>query len=153
MTPLGGIKLSYTIQEVAKKMAISTYSIRYYHDHGMLPFVKRDENNNRVFEDVDLEWLNLIICLRSTGMPVERIQHYLKLVQEGEQTVPERYEMMKVQQRRTLDEINDLQNHLKTINHKVDHYADVLINNKVDTIVPSNMEEAEKHEVYQENPS
>ncbi|ETY73544.1 MerR family transcriptional regulator [Lactiplantibacillus fabifermentans] len=144
--------MSYTIQEVAKKMNVSTYSIRYYHDHGMLPFVQRDENNNRIFEDVDLEWLSIIICLRSTGMPVERIQHYLDLVQEGEQTVPERYEMMKAQQKRTLGEINDLQNHLKTINRKVDHYADVLINHKVDSFVPSNMEEVVNHEVYTDQP-
>ena len=144
--------MSYTIQEVAKKMNVSTYSIRYYHDHGMLPFVQRDENNNRIFEDVDLEWLSIIICLRSTGMPVERIQHYLDLVQEGEQTVPERYEMMKAQQKRTLGEINDLQNHLKTINRKVDHYADVLINHKVDSFVPSNMEEVVNHEIYTDQP-
>ncbi|KRO27462.1 transcriptional regulator [Lactiplantibacillus fabifermentans DSM 21115] len=137
---------------MAKKMNVSTYSIRYYHDHGMLPFVQRDENNNRIFEDVDLEWLSIIICLRSTGMPVERIQHYLDLVQEGEQTVPERYEMMKAQQKRTLGEINDLQNHLKTINRKVDHYADVLINHKVDSFVPSNMEEVVNHEVYTDQP-
>lgn len=140
----GGFELSYSIQEVAKKMNVSTYSIRYYHDHGMLPFVKRDANNNRVFEDSDLEWLHLIICLRSTGMPVERIQHYLDLVQEGESTVPERYEMMKAQQSRTLEEINDLQNHLKTINVKVDHYADVLINHKSDDFVPSNVRDAEE---------
>ncbi|AVK63527.1 MerR family transcriptional regulator [Lactobacillus sp. CBA3606] len=143
--------MSYTIQAVAKKMNVSTYSIRYYHDHGMLPFVKRDENNNRVFDDIDLEWLKIIICLRSTGMPVERIQHYLQLVQQGETTVPERYEMMKTQQDRTLGEINDLQNHLKTINMKVDHYADVLINHKVDSFVPSNTAEAVEHDVYQEN--
>ena len=34
--------MSYTIHEVAQKMGISTYSIRYYHDHGMVPFVQRD---------------------------------------------------------------------------------------------------------------
>lgn len=132
-------------------MNISTYSIRYYHDHGMLPFVKRDENNNRIFEDTDLEWLHIIVCLRQTGMPVERIQHYLDLVQEGEQTVPERYDMMKAQQTRTLNEINDLQNHLKTINYKVDHYADILINHKADNFVPSNLAEAQQQDVYQEN--
>ena len=53
-------------------------------------------------------------------MPVERIQHYLDFVQEGETTVPERYAMMKAQQERTLSEISDLQKHLSTINFKVD---------------------------------
>jgi len=139
--------LSYSIQEVAKKMNISTYSIRYYHDHGMLPYVKRDANNNRIFEDSDLEWLHLIICFRSTGMPVERIQHYLELVQAGDATIPERYDMMKVQQERTLTEINELQTHLQTINLKVDHYADVLINHKTDDFVPSNIRTTEAEQI------
>lgn len=131
--------MSYTIHEVAQKMGISTYSIRYYHDHGMLPFVQRDENNNRVFSDDDLEWLNIIVCLRATGMPVERIQHYLDLVQEGETTVPERYDMMKAQQERTLSEISDLQKHLSTINFKVDHYAQIMESHEPDSFVPSNL--------------
>lgn len=46
--------MTYTVQEVAKKMGLTTYTVRYYHDHGLLPYVKRDENNNRVFDDVDL---------------------------------------------------------------------------------------------------
>lgn len=133
--------MSYTIHEVAQKMGISTYSIRYYHDHGMLPFVQRDENNNRVFSDDDLEWLNIIICLRATGMPVERIQHYLDLVQEGEATVPERYDMMKAQQERTLSEISDLKKHLSTINFKVDHYAQIMESHEPDSFVPSNLRE------------
>lgn len=133
--------MSYTIHEVAEKMGISTYSIRYYHEHGMLPFVQRDENNNRVFEDSDLEWLNIIVCLRATGMSVERIKHYLDLAQDGDDTVPERYEMMKEQQARTLQEIQDLQQHLATINFKVDHYAQLMENHEPDSFLPSNLQQ------------
>jgi DNA-binding transcriptional MerR regulator len=131
--------MSYTIHEVAQKLGISTYSIRYYHDHGMLPNVKRDANNNRVFNDVDLEGLHIILCLRGTGMPVERIQHYLDLVQQGECTVPERYEMMQAQQERTLREIADLKDHLSTINFKVDHYAEIMKTHQPDSFVPASM--------------
>ena len=128
--------MTYSIHEVAEKLGISTYSIRYYHDHGMLPFVKRDANNNRVFDDGDLQWLNIIVCLRTTGMPVERIQHYLDLAQAGDATIPERYEMMKAQQERTLNEIADLQHHLTTINGKVAGYADLLAKTQPDRFSP-----------------
>lgn len=131
--------MSYSIHEVAEKMGISTYSIRYYHDHGMLPFVQRDTNNNRVFNDIDVEWLNIIVCLRATGMPVERIQHYLDLVQEGAATVPERYQMMKTQQERTLTELTELRQHLDTINRKVSGYADILANGAPDKFTPTNL--------------
>lgn len=135
--------MSYSIHEVAEKFGISTYSIRYYHDHGMLPFVKRDANNNRVFSDLDVEWLSIIICLRATGMPIERIRHYLDLVQEGESTVNERYAMMKAQQDRTLAEIDTLKHHLATINYKVDSYADILTNGAPDRFTPKNLPQPE----------
>jgi len=132
--------MSYTIHEVAEKMGISTYSIRYYHEYGMLPFVQRDAHNNRVFEDSDLEWLNIIVCLRATGMSVERIKHYLDLAQDGADTVPERYEMMKEQQAQTLQEIQNLQQHLATINFKVAHYAELMENHEPDSFLPSDLQ-------------
>lgn len=97
--------MAYRIQEVAQKCHLSTYSIRYYHDHGMLPFVQRDAHNNRVFHDIDLEWLNLIKCLRQTGMPLKRIRHYLDLVQQGDTTIPERYAIMQAQQAQAQQEL------------------------------------------------
>jgi DNA-binding transcriptional MerR regulator len=133
--------MTYTVQQVAKKMGLTAYTVRFYHDHGLLPFVKRDEHNNRIFDDVDLEWLHLITCLRQTGMPLDNIKHYFDLVQDGSNTVPERYQIMLEQQKRTLDEIAELNRHLATINLKVAHYADVLINDKPDSFVPSNVQD------------
>ncbi|MCH4009817.1 MerR family transcriptional regulator [Companilactobacillus sp.] len=134
---------NYTVQQVAKKMGLTSYTVRYYHDHGLLPFVKRDKNNNRVFDDVDLEWLKMITCLRSTGMPLDQIKHYFDLVIDGEETVPERYQIMLDQQKKTLDEIQELQQHLNTINFKVDHYADIMKSHEPDSFEPSNIREKE----------
>jgi DNA-binding transcriptional MerR regulator len=124
-------------------MGLTSYTVRYYHDHGLLPFVKRDKNNNRVFDDVDLEWLKMITCLRSTGMPLDQIKHYFDLVIDGEETVPERYQIMLDQQKKTLDEIQELQQHLNTINFKVDHYADIMKSHEPDSFEPSNIREKE----------
>ncbi|BDR59803.1 MerR family transcriptional regulator [Lactobacillus xylocopicola] len=131
--------MKYNVQEAADKMGLTTYALRYYDNNGMLPYVKRDENNNRIFDDVDLEWIQIIICLRGTGMPLKKIQYYLQLVTQGEQTVPERYQIMLEQQQQTLREITELNQHLMTINKKVAHYADILINPKPDSYVPSNI--------------
>lgn len=137
---------NYTVQQVAKKMGLTSYTVRYYHDHGLLPFVKRDKNNNRVFDDVDLEWLKMITCLRSTGMPLDQIKHYFDLVIDGEKTVPERYQIMLDQQKKTLDEIQELQQHLNTINFKVDHYADIMKSHEPDSFEPSNIREKEANQ-------
>lgn len=137
---------NYTVQQAAKKMGLTSYTVRYYHDHGLLPFVKRDKNNNRVFDDVDLEWLGMINCLRSTGMSLDNIKHYFDLVIEGEETVPERYQIMLQQQQKTLDEIKELQQHLETINFKVDHYSDIMKTHEQDSFEPSNIREKEANE-------
>lgn len=131
--------MTYSVREVADKTGLTTYTVRYYHDHGLLPFVKRDKNNNRVFDDVDLEWIHLITCLRQTGMSLENIKHYFDLVIKGESTVPERYQIMLDQQKQTLNEIAELKTHLETINKKVAHYADILTNKKQDSYEPSNI--------------
>jgi DNA-binding transcriptional MerR regulator len=126
--------LTYTIQEISKKVSASTYSIRYYDDHGLLPTVKRDENNNRVFDNVDIEWVEIVTCLRATGMSLAKIKHYIELCLEGDKTVPERYRIMVEQQRETMVQAEKIQAHLRLINKKVDHYANVLINQKPDTL-------------------
>ncbi|QMU08714.1 MerR family transcriptional regulator [Levilactobacillus suantsaii] len=131
--------MAYRIQEVAQKCHLSTYSIRYYHDHGMLPFVQRDAHNNRVFHDIDLEWLNLIKCLRQTGMPLKRIRHYLDLVQQGDTTIPERYAIMQAQQAQAQQELATTQAHLAIITHKVDHYHDILATGQPDSFVPQDL--------------
>lgn len=142
--------MSYSVHEAAHKVGLTPYAVRYYDDNGMLPYVKRDGNNNRVFNDVDLEWLQIIVCLRETGMPVKEIQQYLILVQQGKQTVPERYQIMLKQQQKTLCEITALKKHLRIINHKVKHYAKILANDEPDSYEPTNLQniaqnQREKH--------
>lgn len=142
--------MPYSVHEVAQKVGLTSYAVRYYDDHGMLPYVKRDGNNNRVFNDIDLEWLQIIVCLRATGMPVKEIQQYLILVQQGKQTIPKRYQIMLKQQQKTLREITILKEHLRTINHKVHHYAKILANDEPDSYEPTNLQniaqnQREKH--------
>lgn len=129
--------MSYTIQEVSQKVSVSTYSIRYYDDHGLLPSVKRDKNNNRIFDDVDMEWIEIVACLRATGMSLAKIKHYVELCLKGDETVPERYRIMVEQQQETMAQAEKIQAHLRLINKKVNHYVSVLLEQKPDTLLPS----------------
>ncbi|KRL52931.1 MerR family transcriptional regulator [Furfurilactobacillus rossiae] len=127
----------YTVQEVAKKLGMTTYSIRYYDDHGLLPFVKRDENNNRLFDEDAIEWVNLVRCFRSTGMPIAEVHHYIDLMLAGDETIPERYQMMLTQQVRAQEQLADKQRQLAKINTKVSHYAKLMNNDAPDDYVPN----------------
>jgi len=84
----------WTIKDVAKRVGLSAHTIRYYEQEGLLPLLKRDQYGNRIFEKSDIEWLELIICLRKTGMPIAEIKRYVDLSMEGDQTIPIRKQIL-----------------------------------------------------------
>lgn len=51
--------MAYNISEVAKKMNITSSTLRYYDKEGLLPFIDRTESGIRKFKDTDFEWLSI----------------------------------------------------------------------------------------------
>lgn len=114
----------YTIKEVSEMMGISAYTLRYYEKIGLLEFVHRDANGIRQFNDSDILTLNTIHRLKETGMPLQEIKHYLKLIDEGIDSVSERKEIMQAQHQKIQAQIKELQEALQTIDGKVKYYQE-----------------------------
>ena len=81
--------MDYTIGELSKIMNVSIHTLRYYDNEGLLPFVQRKPNGQRIFTHRDLIFLNTIECLKSTGMPLKEIKQYIEWCIEGMPTVPQ----------------------------------------------------------------
>ena len=62
--------MEYTIKEVTKKYNLSASTLRYYEKEGLLPKIKKNQSNQRVYDDDDLSWLDIIMCMRKTGMTI-----------------------------------------------------------------------------------
>lgn len=114
----------YSIRDVSNIMEISIYTLRYYEKIGLLSFVKRNENGIREFSKSDIVTLNTVYRLKQTGMSLKDIKHYLTLVDEGIESVPERKDMFKKQKSKVQQQIIDLQNALKTIDGKLHYYEE-----------------------------
>lgn len=82
--------MGYTIKEVSEQFGITPYTLRYYEKEGLLPSVHRRENGHRLYADTDLEWIQIVCCMRSTGMSIDYIKKYIELCLLGENTIPER---------------------------------------------------------------
>ena len=67
------MKGSLTVKEIAEKMNLTTYAVRYYDNAGLIPYVERTSGNIRLFSDYNLAWLKIVHCLRSTGLPVTEV--------------------------------------------------------------------------------
>ena len=85
--------MEYTIKEVTKKYNLSASTLRYYEKEGLLPKIKKNQSNQRVYDDDDLSWLDIIMCMRKTGMTIAYIKNYIELCQEGDNTINQRYEI------------------------------------------------------------
>lgn len=117
--------MSYTISEAAQKTGLPPSTIRYYDKEGLLPNIKR-KNGIRVFEDMDLRLMGLLTCLKNTGMPIKRIRDYVELTSKGDDTLRERYEIIKAQRQFVLDQIEQLQYYLEELDFKDWYYNKAL---------------------------
>ena len=119
-------KTMYTVKEVADILGVSVHTVRYYDDQGLIPGTKRDSYNQRIFDDMELEWLFVSISLRDTGLPLKEIKRYIELYQQGDSTLQQRFDIMSKQRAKVLEEMENLKLRIKVLDRKVDHYAKLL---------------------------
>lgn len=118
--------MSYTISEVAEHYKISPHTLRFYDKEGLLNFVARNESGVRLFEDVDFEWLNIILCLRSTGMPIKQIKQFVDLALEGDSTIAQRLDFIQTHTKNVEEQLEELMQHMVTLRYKTWYYKTAL---------------------------
>lgn len=116
----------YTVKQLSDKLGISVHTIRFYDDQGLFPDVIRNNYKNRIFTEDSLSWVNLVLCLRNTGMSISEIKHYIDLCQEGDTTVLERYQIILNQKKRAEEDLKEMQKRLEVLAHKEKIYEDLL---------------------------
>ncbi|MDF2569750.1 MAG: putative HTH-type transcriptional regulator [Sporomusa sp.] len=128
--------MGYTIKQVAERLDLSAYTLRYYEKEGLLPVIARDENGNRTFNDNDIEWIVLIRCLRDTGMSVGEIKRYVALCMQGDSTTEVRRQIITRHKQTVEQKIEQMKEYLVKINKKLGHYDDCIAGKKSDCCNP-----------------
>lgn len=120
-----------TIKEVSEKYDISQDTLRYYERVGMIPKVNRTAGGIRDYQESDLGWVELAICMRGAGLPVEVMIEYVKLFQEGDSTIPARLELLTEQRESLLEQRKQLDSILKRLNYKISKYEEAVKTGKL----------------------
>ena len=84
----------YTVGEMAKKLGVPPSTLRYYDKMGLLPFVERSSSGSRMFQESDFEWLQIIACLKKTGMKLVDIKRFVEMAMQGDKTIDERLDLI-----------------------------------------------------------
>ena len=108
----------YTVCEVARRLNLSPHTIRFYSKEGLLDFVERDQNGNRIFKESDFERLFIIASLKRAGMSIKRIRDFTMLCDEGDATIARRLKIIMEQREKVEDEITELQDALDVLKYK-----------------------------------
>ena len=115
--------MNYTTNEVAQKLGITKDTLFYYEREGLLPQIERDEMNRRIYSESDIEWIFLIRFLRDTDMPMCKIKQYISLLKHGgENSIPERKNMLVEHEAFIIGKIKAYQDLLLLIKKKIEFY-------------------------------
>jgi DNA-binding transcriptional MerR regulator len=112
----------FLIGDITKMYGISQDTLRYYDKAGLLPFVKKNKAGRREFTEDDLGYIEVIDCLKRSGIPVKEIAKFMDWCVEGDKTLPQRYTFMIEQEAALEKKIYDLQTQLDFLRWKKWYY-------------------------------
>lgn len=116
----------YTMMQVCKQTNMTYQALKFYCNEGLIPNVKRDKNNRRVFDERDIAWIESLTCLKKCGMSIQEMKEYLDMCLQGVPSIPQRKEMLAQKQEALREKIKELEDSVAYIDWKQNFYDEVL---------------------------
>lgn len=114
------------MKQVCEATGLTYETLKFYCNEGLVPNVKRDKNNRRIFDERDLAWIKDLSCLKKCSMSIADMKEYLSLCLEGKSSIPSRQEMLKIKKESLLSQIEEITASVNYIDWKQNFYKDVL---------------------------
>ncbi len=115
-----------TIKEVCEKYGLSQDTLRYYEKTGVIPKVARSCGGIRCYSEEDIRWIEYAVCMRSAGMPVERLAEYVRLTRLGDSTFAERRALLMETRAEVSEKLACYETALKRLDCKIARYDEAL---------------------------
>ena len=120
-----------TIKEVSEKYGISQDTLRYYERVKVIPAVTRTSGGIRDYQEEDLKWGELAVCMRNAGLPIESLIEYQKLFQAGDETIPARLELLQSQMEILKKQKEQIEETMGRLSYKIDRYEEAMKTGKL----------------------
>ena len=112
-----------TPAQMSERSGVSIDTLRYYEKEGLLQNVSRAASGHRRYSNEDILWVEVLRCLRNTGMSIDQLRHYCALGAQGTGTEPERLALLNAHRQKVLQDIEKMQKALELIDHKISFYG------------------------------
>lgn len=114
------------MKEACAQTGLSYETLKFYCNQGLVPNVRRDAQNRRVFSESDIVWIRSLECLKNCGMGIREMQEYISLCLEGQSSIPRRKEILERKRRELEQELFRIRESIAYIDRKQNFYDDVL---------------------------
>lgn len=121
----------YSMKEACQLTNMTYDTLKFYCNKGLVPNVKRDKNNYRIFDDNNIGWLKSLSCLKKCSMSIEEIKEYLDYCLQGQNTIPERKVILNKKRQKLIEQMKVIQESIDYIDSKQQLYDDVM-NGKIE---------------------
>ncbi len=115
-----------TIKEVSEKYNLSQDTLRYYERVNVIPAVTRTSSGIRDYQEDDLKWVELAVCMRNAGLPIEVLIEYQRLFQAGDSTIPARLELLRGQMKMLEKQKQQIQETMDRLAFKISRYEEAM---------------------------
>ena len=116
----------YSMKETCLKTGLTYDTLKFYCNEGLIPNVKRDKNNYRIFDENDIAWIDSLSCLKNCNMSINEMKEYLKLCLMGESSILERKKILNNKLIELEKKKKEIEDSINYIHWKQNFYNDVL---------------------------
>jgi len=112
---------------VSERTDVSADTLRYYERIGLLPHINRNKSGIRDYQGNNIKRIEFIKCTRRAGLTIETLSEYISLVQQGDQTIETRKEILTKQREKLIAKMNALQETLDLLDFKMNVYENAVL--------------------------
>ncbi len=138
--------MPYSIKEMSEITNLPASTLRYYDKQGLLPSLKRDANNVRIFDDVDYRTIKLISCLKKSGLSIKDIKNFMEITAQGDKALNKRLNIFRKRRDTLKKELKDMQEILSVMEYKCWYYEQACAAGTEDAV--KNLDEAKIPEKF-----
>lgn len=111
-----------SIDEASRRTGLTAHTLRYYERIGLLAPVGRAAGGQRRYAASDMAWIGFLLRLRTTRMPIGKMQAFARLRSAGDATVPDRRQMLEEHLAEVLAEIEAMRQSADALKEKIEYY-------------------------------
>jgi DNA-binding transcriptional MerR regulator len=115
-----------TVQEMAARSGMSKHTLRYYERIGLIAPIPRDgSSGHRRYSAETIGRIESLSCLRKSGMSLEGMRDFLRLLKRGRQAASEQKTLFETHLQQIEQEMEQLRTRKRYIEGKIAYWSAV----------------------------